>query len=62
MRQLTERYLTSLTLDDLHKKMVFISGPRQVGKTTMAMDLAPRGSRYLNWDVEEDRHGLLQWP
>jgi len=59
VRQLTERYLTSLTLDDLHKKMVFISGPRQVGKTTMAMDLAPRGSRYLNWDVEEDRQFVL---
>ena len=30
------RYMTPYILDDLRSKMVFISGPRQVGKTTLA--------------------------
>ena len=53
------RYLESLILEDLSKKMVFVSGPTQVGKTTLAKRLAPRGSRYLNWDVDEDRQRII---
>ena len=39
--------------------MVFVAGPRQVGKTTLARMLpgGPRG--YLNWDVAEDRERIL---
>lgn len=53
------RYLESLILEDLSKKMVFVSGPRQVGKTTLAKRLAPTGSRYLNWDLAEDREVII---
>lgn len=56
------RYITSAIRLDLQKKMVFIGGPRQVGKTTLARHLladAGRG-RYFNWDYDEDRRALLQ--
>ncbi len=57
------RYITSHILDDLKKKMVFIGGPRQVGKTTLAKAILannyPAG-RYLNWDFDEDRQDILQ--
>ncbi len=57
------RYITPYILDDLHSKMVFISGPRQVGKTTLAKgilsDHFPSG-RYLDWDLDEDRQDILK--
>lgn len=34
--------------------MAFVSGPRQVGKTTICQAVASPGS-YLNWDVDADR-------
>ena len=34
--------------------MLFIAGPRQVGKTTTSLEGAP-GNRYFNWDRQEDR-------
>ncbi len=42
---------------DLQKKMVFLAGPRQAGKTTLAKELAKDfGSfTYLNYDSLEDR-------
>ena len=56
------RYLTPYLLDDLKKKMVFIGGPRQVGKTTLAQWIQtehyPDG-RYFNWDYDEDRSDIL---
>ncbi len=42
--------------------MVFVGGPRQVGKTTMAKRLLGQmdfGGRYFNWDFDEDRQDLL---
>ncbi|MCJ7683120.1 MAG: ATP-binding protein [Desulfobacteraceae bacterium] len=43
--------------------MVFVGGPRQVGKTTLAKAILannyPAG-RYLNWDFDEDRQDILQ--
>ena len=45
--------------------MVFLSGPRQVGKTTLAKTFLTRDEdRYLNWDRREDRKKLLsaKWP
>ena len=42
---------------DLSKKMVFLTGPRQSGKTTLSQSLLvdqPSG-QYLNYDVAEDR-------
>ena len=46
--------------EDLKNKMVFIGGARQVGKTTLALQIAPKSRRYLNWDILEDREFLLQ--
>lgn len=57
------RYITPYILEDLKKKMVFIGGPRQVGKTTLGQALLsghyPQG-RYLNWDYDDDRRDILQ--
>ncbi len=54
------RYLESQVEKDLELKMVFVAGPRQVGKTTVARVL-PRGRQgYLNWDVAEDRKRILR--
>ena len=55
------RYLRPHIEADLEKKMVFLGGPRQCGKTTLAMSLDP--SRYFNWDADEDRAAILkkQW-
>ncbi len=54
-----KRYLVNQVLKDLEKKMVFIGGPRQVGKTTLAQSLAPKSS-YLNWDNVHDREKILK--
>jgi len=45
------RYLAPQVLRDLRRKMVFVSGPRQVGKTTLARSLPGARVGYLNWDV-----------
>lgn len=56
-----KRYLYDIVLSDLGKKMVVLTGPRQVGKTTLARDLMAcyRRPQYLNWDVAEDRRILV---
>lgn len=57
------RYITPYILNDLQKKMVFVGGPRQVGKTTLAQAILSNGfpsGRYLNWDFDEDRQDILQ--
>lgn len=45
-------------------KMVLLSGPRQVGKTTLAEQLAQRrgGAQQFNWDVLTDQRKLLKTP
>ena len=55
-----KRYLKKPVLEDLKQKMVFIGGPRQVGKTTLSLDIAPKKHRYLNWDILEDREFILR--
>jgi len=44
--------------------MVFIGGPRQVGKTTFALTFLPKASEkhpaYLSWDDISVRSGLLK--
>ena len=57
------RYLTPHILSDLSAKMVFVGGPRQVGKTTLAKDILSKNfasGRYLNWDFDEDRQDILK--
>lgn len=52
-----ERFQKKAILHDLKKKMVFLSGPRQAGKTTLAKQIAKEfeSSIYLNFDRLEDR-------
>lgn len=55
------RFIQSYIQKDLEKKMVFLSGPRQCGKTTLAKSLLksePSGL-YLNWDHVNDRKKIL---
>lgn len=40
--------------------MVFVAGPRQVGKTTLARSLPGGVAGYLNWDAAEDRERILR--
>lgn len=56
-----KRYLANTILSDLGKKMVILTGPRQVGKTTLAKELMAsyRRPQYLNWDVADDRRILI---
>lgn len=57
-----KRYLYERILKDLEKKMVFITGPRQVGKTYLAKQVMEDFKRpqYLNYDVPEDRRIILR--
>src|SRR5206468_4037243 len=54
------RYLAPQVLRDLRRKMLFVSGPRQVGKTTLARSLPGAREGYLNWDVAEHRERILR--
>ena len=60
----SRRYLADQALADLEEKMVFVAGPRQVGKTTMARALLADPKGYLNWDIPPHRDLILrgQWP
>ncbi|RLB21525.1 MAG: hypothetical protein DRG71_08205 [Deltaproteobacteria bacterium] len=57
------RYILPHVLKDLQRKMVFIGGPRQVGKTTLARYILEKhfkSGRYFNWDFDEDRTAILK--
>lgn len=54
------RYLLDQVRADLDRKMVFIAGPRQVGKTTLAMSVPGSRSGYLSWDIAEHRERILR--
>ncbi|OVE77038.1 hypothetical protein BVX98_03850 [bacterium F11] len=61
------RYLTASIVEDLKKKMVFVGGPRQVGKTTLAKTLVAAKFReigYFNWDNTLERKRMMgsEWP
>ncbi|MBF0595000.1 MAG: ATP-binding protein [Candidatus Omnitrophica bacterium] len=57
----TERYLTDQIIKDLEAKMVFVAGPRQVGKTTLARNIITDLRAYLNWDVPASRECILKY-
>jgi hypothetical protein len=53
------RYLETAVASALGKKMAFVGGPRQVGKTTLALSLIARDAdeshpAYLTWDDPRD--------
>ena len=59
MPEYISRYIESPVQKDLRRKMVFVGGPRQAGKTTLAKHLCQQAgcdlkSRYLSWDAAED--------
>jgi predicted AAA+ superfamily ATPase len=58
-----DRIYKSLILKTIrtYPQMVFLVGPRQVGKTTLAKQIRQEFSEslYLNWDVVEDRQKIL---
>jgi predicted AAA+ superfamily ATPase len=43
------------------RQMAFLTGPRQVGKTTSGRALAESG-HYMNWDKQGDRANILKGP
>lgn len=57
------RYLKNYIIQDLKEKMVFLGGPRQVGKTTLAFSLiegTENHKAYFNWDSAKARQALLK--
>ena len=54
------RYLSAQVKHDLSRKMVFVAGPRQVGKTTLGQSLPGAKRGYLNWDVAAHRERILK--
>ena len=64
MEEMHERYLKNPVASDLKDRMVFVGGPRQVGKTTFALGFLPEVTEkhpgYLNWDNPAIRASLLK--
>jgi predicted AAA+ superfamily ATPase len=60
----TIRYLHDIIEKKLSSKMVFVTGPRQSGKTTLSKGIFPRhpdaDKLYLNWDFNDDRETILR--
>ncbi len=62
MRHSIKRLLKSQVEKDLGRKMVFLAGPRQVGKTTLALEILrsdEKSNRYINWDTQKGREACL---
>ena len=63
-----KRYLNKVIEKELGSKMVFLGGPRQVGKTTLALQLLDKEGHqapedhpaYLNWDFPENRKSIME--
>ncbi len=58
------RSIEPAVAEDLRDKMVFVGGPRQVGKTTLALAILgaadERHPGYLNWDDPRARPSLMR--
>ncbi len=65
-RTMIGRTLQAVVRADLERKIAFLSGPRQSGKTTLAEALLRKEHRraweehYLNWDDDEHRGRILE--
>ncbi len=61
---MSKRYIDQYISDDLRDKMVFLGGPRQVGKTTLALALLDAPDRhhpaYFNWDDVRVRPKIMR--
>jgi predicted AAA+ superfamily ATPase len=57
---LLTRYLQAPIESDLGRKMVFVGGPRQVGKTQLGKLIIPDPAAYLNFDIAEHRSAILK--
>ena len=62
-----DRYLSPVIIKDLKDKMVFVGGPRQVGKTTLCRNIIAKHFKnpsYFNWDNRGDRKTITAsaWP
>jgi len=63
-----KRYIWPFIAADLKSRMVFIGGPRQVGKTTLAQSFIKNyrdgHPAYLNWDFAEHQNRIRnrEWP
>ena len=60
-RELYKKIWQELATD---KEMIFLAGPRQAGKTTLARMIAEKfsNSLYFNWDIPGERTKLLRNP
>lgn len=47
-----------------NRQMLFLVGPRQVGKTTTSLDVSEpyKDHFYFNWDIQSDRKKILEGP
>lgn len=64
MKQPSRRYLQQAIISDAFKKgkLTLISGPRQVGKTTLAKSLLRSSNNYFSYDVEAFRRAWAKDP
>jgi uncharacterized protein len=64
MHPIQTRYIKRSVSEDLKSKMVFVGGPRQVGKTTFALTFLSKPTEkhpaYLNWDDVSVKADLLK--
>lgn len=55
-----KRYLSDQIKSDSEEKMVFLGGPRQVGKTTLSKSFIQSDKQYFNWDVPEHKSAIIK--
>ncbi len=55
-----QRYLRPQVDADLARKMVFLGGPRQVGKTSLGRMVIPESRAYMNYDSATGRDAILR--
>ncbi|MBP9682615.1 MAG: ATP-binding protein [Bacteriovorax sp.] len=48
------RYLSKAIKEFLNKKIIFLTGPRQVGKTTLSKNIFLNETAYYNYDIRKD--------
>ena len=56
----TPRYLLPVIKEDLKSKMVFLGGPRQIGKTTLGKSLLKNLDDYYSWDDLNVRSTIMK--